>query len=356
MQKQGGSHWRRGRFIVPFLRRLIDYSLRAYQGDQSRDWPEVSYAPMPGLPPLTIPAMRCALGHEETPEAFIGHLVACYREVKRVLRDDGVCWVVIGDSYASQGGPEPAQTKWQIEGASDGQANGKSRRTGSLKQGNLMLIPHRLALALQADGWTVRNDCVFAKVAPMPESIQGTRWTRCRVKVAPGRPATNQEHLPDDGKRPGGNRGNQWGDVQNQPNAKWQDCPGCPRCEAHGGYVLRRGSFRMTRAHEAVLHLTKGMGYWSDGEAVREGLAQSSIDRINQPTFDQQTGGAKDYGSGVNTNRSMRKTLENFSKNPSGRNPRSVLSAPEQLVTLRQDLSEEDRNYVLKRLAENGLL
>lgn len=75
------------------------FSLRRYAGQQLIDWPAVSYAPMPGLPPIEIPAMTAALGLEPAPEAFIGHLVLVYREVKRVLRDDGVAWLNLGDSY-----------------------------------------------------------------------------------------------------------------------------------------------------------------------------------------------------------------------------------------------------------------
>jgi len=79
------------------------YSLRAYQGEQLVDWPAMSYSPMPGLPPLDVEPMRCALGLEPTPEAYIGHLVLAFREVARVLREDGVAWVVMGDSYAGSG-------------------------------------------------------------------------------------------------------------------------------------------------------------------------------------------------------------------------------------------------------------
>ena len=112
------------------------WSLRKYAGQQERDWPEVRYSPMPGLPPLTIEPMRCALGLEPTPEAYVGHMVACFREVWRVLRGDGCCWIVQGDSYASGGGPEPMQTKWQVDGASVTQCGGKrkpSKDAGQLR-------------------------------------------------------------------------------------------------------------------------------------------------------------------------------------------------------------------------------
>ena len=128
------------------------FSLRRYEGAQDVDWPAMEYSPMPGLPALAIPAMSAPLGLEPTPEAFIGHLVLCFREVWRVLRSDGVCWCVLGDDYDA---------------------------------GQLQMTPHRVALALQADGWTVRGDVVWSKVAPMPESVSGWAWTRCRVKVNP---------------------------------------------------------------------------------------------------------------------------------------------------------------------------
>lgn len=148
------------------------WGLRAYAGEQAVDWPEVEYNPMPGMPAITIPTMRCGLGEEPTPEAFIGHLVLVMRELWRVLRDDGTCWVNLGDSYASQGGPEPAQTKWQVEGASDGQNQGRSRNAPSgLKPKDLCLIPARFALAAQAEGWWVRSDIIWAKPNPMPESV-----------------------------------------------------------------------------------------------------------------------------------------------------------------------------------------
>jgi DNA modification methylase len=112
------------------------------------------------------------LGLEATPDAYVAQMVAVFREVWRVLRDDGVCWLNLGDSYAAQGGPEPAQTKWQVSGASDGQNGGKSRRTPSgLKPKDLCGIPWRVAFALQADGWYLRSDVIWSKPNPMPESV-----------------------------------------------------------------------------------------------------------------------------------------------------------------------------------------
>lgn len=144
------------------------FGLRDY-GLLPTDWPEVTYVPVGGLEPITIPAMRCCLGLDPTPAAYIGHLVHTWRLLAPVLRDDGTCWLNLGDSYAQD-------SKWG--GRSGGKnhtsaAGGISRerkRTG-LKDKNLMMIPARAALALQADGWYLRSDIIWAKPNPMPESV-----------------------------------------------------------------------------------------------------------------------------------------------------------------------------------------
>jgi DNA modification methylase len=297
------------------------YSLRKYAGEQMVDWPAMEYSPLPGLPPLTVESMRCALGLEPTPESFVGHLVLCFREVYRVMRDDGVAWLNLGDSYSSGGGPEPAQTKWQVEGASDGQADGRSRSVpNALKQGDLMMIPHRLALALQADGWTVRNDVVWHKVAPMPESVSGPRWERHRIKVSSKDLSLVNPQKSDNAHRQPqkGLAGHSGGAGLYIPATIWSDCPGCDKCAATGGYVLRRGSWRHTRAHEYVLMLTKGMSYWSDQERVKEdvtGGAHARGDGLHPKSHAA--------GEGVKQNVSFEAAVREI---VSSRNPRDVLA------------------------------
>jgi len=111
------------------------------------------------------------LGLEPTPKEYVSNMVVVFREVKRVLAPHGTCWLNLGDSYASQGGPEPAQTKWQVDGASNTQNAGHSRTPGSLKPKDLVGIPWRVAFALQDDGWWLRSDVIWSKSNPMPESI-----------------------------------------------------------------------------------------------------------------------------------------------------------------------------------------
>lgn len=165
------------------------------------------------------------LGLEATPEGYIDNLVDVFREVKRVLSNDGTLWLNLGDGYL---------------------------------QKKLVGMPWRVALALQADGWWLRNDIIWSKPNPMPEPVKD----------------------------------------------------------------------RLTKSHEYIFLLTKSKTYYYDHESIKEPYSESSIQRINQVSFDKQTGGSKDYGKvsvhGSNTN-SIRSTLEKFKENlGSGRNRRTV--------------------------------
>jgi len=149
-------------------------------------WPEMIYKPMPGLPPITIPPMVCCLGAEPTPEAFTGHLVIVFREVRRVLRDDGTFWLNLGDSYFGSWGNYSGQNRGhgsqreitngsQVEArAYDGLEKMRPPTAGKhtdMKPKDLCMIPNRVALALQADGWYLRCDIIWAKRNCMPESV-----------------------------------------------------------------------------------------------------------------------------------------------------------------------------------------
>src|SRR5260370_36769647 len=94
------------------------------------------------------------IGLESTPEAYVAALVEVFREVRRVLRRDGVLWLVLGDSH------------W---GSISSQ---RSSHHPVLKSKDLIGIPWRVALALQADGWYLRADIIWAKPNPMPEPVR----------------------------------------------------------------------------------------------------------------------------------------------------------------------------------------
>lgn len=154
------------------------WGLRDY-GIQPSDWPEMTYTPMPGLPAVTVPAWRGCLGLEPTPEMFVAHSVAVFREVWRLLRSDGTLWLNYGDSYCStapgtQG--DPIHAKGYFGGVSERRASASAKmrpKTPSgLKPKDLIGIPWRVAFALQADGWYLRMDNIWSKPNPMPESVR----------------------------------------------------------------------------------------------------------------------------------------------------------------------------------------
>jgi DNA modification methylase len=147
------------------------WGLRKYEGDQAFEWPAVSYVPMAGLPPVDVPAMQCELGLEPSPLAYIAHLVAVMREVRRVMRDDGTLWLNLGDSYAATSkGSGGTKSKQPTNAGSFYSAS--FDLIDGLKPKDLCGIPWRAALALQADGWYLRSDVIWAKPNVMPESVK----------------------------------------------------------------------------------------------------------------------------------------------------------------------------------------
>jgi len=113
------------------------------------------------------------LGNEPSIEMYVQHLVEIFREVRRVLHPAGCLILNLGDSFASQGGPEPAQTKWQVDGASNTQNDGRSRNVSvGLKPKDLMGIPYTVAFALRDDGWWLRQAMPWPKKSAMPESVR----------------------------------------------------------------------------------------------------------------------------------------------------------------------------------------
>jgi site-specific DNA-methyltransferase (cytosine-N4-specific) len=111
------------------------------------------------------------LGLEPTPDAYIAAMVEVFREVLRVLKNDGTCWLVLGDSYAGAGSAHRDPERWPKQKAGAHHVGRVKGRTG-LRDKNLLLIPARVALALQQDGWYVRSAIVWQKGNnPMPEAV-----------------------------------------------------------------------------------------------------------------------------------------------------------------------------------------
>lgn len=185
------------------------------------------------------------VGLEPSPQEYVAQMVEIFREVRRVLRSDGTCWLNLGDTYFgsggaggdyAEGGLKAGQPKYKqrvVNGATkqatnanaDFSAPHRSRKIENLKPKDLIGVPWEVALALRNDGWWLRSDIVWAKPNPMPESVTD-------------RPA---------------------------------------------------------RSHEYIFLLTKSGRYYYDYDAVRRPMAESSIPRLEQD-IEHQNGSARAYG------------------------------------------------------------
>lgn len=187
------------------------------------------------------------MGLETTPDEYVAAMVEAFREVRRVLRDDGTLWLNIGDSYAGSGkggNPEKGKQATNRGSQSIGVLYGTGKTAGEaavtnvtrktfdeIKAKDLIGIPWRLAFALRADGWYLRQEIIWAKKNVMPESVRD----------------------------------------------------------------------RCTKAHEQIFMLSKSARYYFDAEAIKEPIAESSRSRLSQNVAAQAgttraNGGAKTNG------------------------------------------------------------
>lgn len=159
------------------------------------------------------------IGLEETPEAYVQKLVDVFREVRRVLKDEGTLWLNLGDSYCSTAGGTMGDSLKQagiLSGVSNDRAEASKKFRPKvpfgLKPKDLIGIPWMVAFALRSDGWYLRQDIIWHKPNPMPESVTD----------------------------------------------------------------------RCTKSHEYIFLLSKSQRYFYDYEAIKEPMKASSISRLNQ--------------------------------------------------------------------------
>jgi DNA modification methylase len=178
-----------GRRVAGAARGAASVSVRLLKGDCRELLPRLPAASVHCVvtsPPywgLRDYGVAGQLGLEPTPEAYVATMVGVFHEVRRVLRDDGTLWLNMGDSYAGgkcgrdDDGPADLLRRAAIyetgtRKATAKGANGVDRAVpDGLKPKDLVGIPWRLAFALQADGWFLRADIIWAKPNPMPESV-----------------------------------------------------------------------------------------------------------------------------------------------------------------------------------------
>ena len=245
------------------------------------------------------PALRPCYGIEPTLDEYLAKTVEIFREVRRVLKDWGTLWLNVGDAMTGggRGQGQTAETGSLKQGTNKGSYMGKWPTPEGLSDGQPLMLPERIALALQADGWILRSKIIWCKAwsfhdckgrhiteagtdlfgdayedvildepdyvgSCMPESVNGTRWVRHKVK-------TNQKYAVDT-KTWQVENGNNSGEKTNPYRNEWADCPGCKVCEPNGGLVLRQGSWRPTNSWEYMYLFSKSRKYYCDGEAVKE--------------------------------------------------------------------------------------
>jgi len=140
---------------------------------------------------LHCSAWRGSLGLEPTPDLYVQHLVEIFRDVKRVLRDDGTLWLNLGDTYSTtmfvhgyirnvrRGSQWSTFGHYTWDGHTKGKRDigniktaGRADPSWDIKPKDLCGIPWRVAFALQADGWWLRQDIIYSKANPMPESVR----------------------------------------------------------------------------------------------------------------------------------------------------------------------------------------
>ena len=175
--------------MEPFFQ-TTDGTIRTYVGDALavlREMPADSVHCCVTSPPyfgLRDYGVDGQIGLEETPAEFVARLVEVFREVRRVLHPSGVCWVNMGDSYARQGGRDSQQPRRWDGRKNDPGAMHSTRHASDfgLKPKDIIGVPWMLAFALRDDGWYLRQEIIWHKPAPMPESVTD-RCTKAHEQV-----------------------------------------------------------------------------------------------------------------------------------------------------------------------------
>ena len=287
------------------------------------------------------------MGLEPTVGLYVKNIVEIFREIRRVLRDDGTVWLNLGDAYASgTRSSYDSDRKWGGARAHDV----RPATPAGVKAKDLIGLPWRVAFALQADGWWLRSDIVFAKLNPMPESVSN-RPTRAHEYVfllAKSGGALYWTHRDLPGSREKPESDYRWIDQQDGSEhtgepVDWRgELMNCPECDGaahveidHAQPSMFDDSASLTEpcgncnGEDAKtpgrvkrwkrLNLWTGHDYFYDADAIREPLVDASVTRLQQQSFWEQTGGEKDYGTTKEGRTSARGVLENLKRRtPSG--------------------------------------
>jgi DNA modification methylase len=239
------------------------------------------------------------IGLEQTPDAYVAELVAVFREVRRVLRDDGTLWLNLGDSYNAHPGQrkvtDKAGAKQQTNGGSPG---APSRNVEGLKPKDLIGIPWMSAFALRADGWLLRRDIIWSKPNPMPESVTDRPTTAHEYVFLFAKSGDHTFWTHRDG--PGAH-------SHPEPDYRW-----IHRETKEETRIAPSGSPEDIKKIWRRVNLWTGHDYFWDAEAVREPMAAASIARLSQDV-ENQTGSLRANG-GAKTNGAMKAVAKGNAK------------------------------------------
>jgi DNA modification methylase len=255
------------------------------------------------------------IGRESTPDLHIENLLDVFGEVHRVMRDDGVMFVNYGDAYASDPAKGASGKGKESKYLGGRDATEQTRRPlGGYKPKDLLSMPFRVAEALREDGWYHRSTIIWSKKSPMPESVRGSRWERCRVRVSGVRDdertipsgwntSRDEAHDTVDGRYSH--------EKDNTARTRWKDCPGCDKCLDNGGYIYRMNAGRPTTSHEYVFMFSKSPSYFYNQDGNRVGL------KANSPIWGEAESNKPGYSGNPNVHGEVGHSLPS---NPAGRN------------------------------------
>ena len=232
------------------------------------------------------------IGLEKTPEEFIARLVDVFREVRRTLADDGTLWVNMGDTYAATTKGSSGKGEKQITNAGTIITDRRWQIPDGLKAKDLVGIPWMLAFALRSDGWYLRQDIIWSKLNPMPESV-GDRCTKaheylfllsksasyhCDMKAI-AEPCAESSIVRIESGEPPRFGGAKYGDLQTEETRtksgkKWKAPDGWDTSKGQGGH----GSIH--RQGRGGKNSFRGQGSNRDGEngpANRDGRDMQNV-------------------------------------------------------------------------------
>jgi DNA modification methylase len=214
------------------------------------------------------------IGLEPTPDAYVETLVDVFREVRRVLRDDGTVWLNLGDSYAQTGGhnwgghpgvPEATRSAYATTKATPDGCKGRNAASIGLKPKDLCMIPARVALALQADGWYLRSDIIWAKGLSFCPSYAGS----VMPESCTDRPTSAYEHMF----------------LLTKQARYYYDVEAVRETAIHAGKVVTLGAQSLSKRSAAGIGITGSGNALADSVTVASGRNLRNVWAINPQPF-----------------------------------------------------------------------